>query len=89
MVTDTAEAEARASEARQIAREVGVADVRVRVGRGDPAEVLLSLADDTGADLIVVGSKGMSSPSRFLVGSVPNRISHHAPCDLVIVRTTD
>jgi nucleotide-binding universal stress UspA family protein len=57
------------------------------VEEGDPADVVLSTADLRSADVIVVGSKGMSSPSRFLVGSVPNKISHHAPCDVIIVHT--
>ena len=55
---------------------------------GDPAEVLLSEAEKRGVDLLVVGSKGMQSSSRFLLGSVPNNVSHHTPCDLLIVRTT-
>ena len=87
-ITDSAAAEGRAEGAVEIAKGVGVGDVRVRVGRGDPADVLVELADDTGADVIVVGSKGMSSPARFVLGSVPNKVSHHAPCDLVIVRTS-
>ena len=41
-----------------------------------------------GADLIVVGNKGMTGAKRFLLGSVPNKVSHHAPCGVYIVRTT-
>src|SRR6476646_2357806 len=40
------------------------------------------------ADLIVVGNKGMTGAKRFLLGSVPNRVSHHAPCSVLIIRTT-
>ena len=40
------------------------------------------------ADLIVVGNKGMTGARRFLLGSVPNNVSHHAPCSVIIVRTT-
>lgn len=54
---------------------------------GDPAEVMLSMAEQLNADLIVVGSRGMGSAKRFLLGNVPNRISHHAPCDVLIVQT--
>jgi len=39
-------------------------------------------------DLMVVGNKGMTGASRFLLGSVPNKISHHVPIALLIVRTT-
>ena len=55
---------------------------------GDPAEALLNVAEQTKADLIVVGNKGMAGARRFLLGSVPNKVSHHAPCSLMIIRTT-
>ena len=54
---------------------------------GDPASVLISEVDRTGADLLVVGSVGMRGARRFLLGSVPNKVSHHAPTDLLIVKT--
>ncbi len=55
---------------------------------GDPADALLDAAEELGADLLVVGNKGMTGAKRFLLGSVPNKISHHAPCSVYIVRTT-
>jgi nucleotide-binding universal stress UspA family protein len=55
---------------------------------GDPADAILDVAEDIGADLIVVGNKGMTGAKRFLLGSVPNKVSHHAPCGVLIVRTT-
>jgi nucleotide-binding universal stress UspA family protein len=55
---------------------------------GDPADAILDVAEETKADLIVVGNKGMTGAKRFLLGSVPNKISHHAPCGVYIVRTT-
>ena len=64
-------------------------DVRHRADPGDPAEAMILFAEESGADLIVVGSVGMTSARRFLLGSVPNKISHHAPCDVIIVRTAD
>ena len=54
--------------------------------RSDPASVLADLA--SGYDLLVVGNKGMTGASRFLLGSVPNKVSHHSPCSLLIVHTT-
>lgn len=51
---------------------------------GDPAEVLSAIAGDHNADVIVVGSKGMH---RKLLGSVPNTVSHTAPCSVMIVKT--
>lgn len=56
--------------------------------QGDPADAILDVAEQTGADLIVVGNKGMTGAKRFLLGSVPNKVSHHAPCGVYIVRTT-
>jgi nucleotide-binding universal stress UspA family protein len=55
---------------------------------GDPADAILDVAEKTGADLIVVGNKGMTGAKRFLLGSVPNKVSHHAPSGVYIVRTT-
>jgi nucleotide-binding universal stress UspA family protein len=54
----------------------------------DPADALLSVASEVGADLMVVGNRGMSGLKRFMLGSVPNRVSHHCPCNLLIVNTT-
>ena len=56
--------------------------------QGDPADAILDVAEETNADLIVVGNKGMTGAKRFLLGSVPNKVSHHAPCGVYIVRTT-
>jgi nucleotide-binding universal stress UspA family protein len=55
---------------------------------GDPADAILDVAEESNADLIVVGNKGMTGAKRFLLGSVPNKVSHHAPCGVFIVRTT-
>jgi nucleotide-binding universal stress UspA family protein len=86
-VTDSALASERAAAGRAVAREAGATDVDIYVEAGDPAEVVIEAAELRRADVIVVGSKGMTSAKRFLIGSVPNRISHHAPCDVIIVRT--
>ncbi|HET8862825.1 MAG TPA: universal stress protein [Solirubrobacterales bacterium] len=63
-------------------------DVQTHPVEGGPSDALLSVAEETGADLIVVGNKGMTGAKRFLLGSVPNNVSHHAPCSVMIVRTT-
>lgn len=89
MATDAAGAEDHVIDGLEVARAVGAANPHGRTEAGDPASVLLDVAAEVGADLIVVGSRGMAAPSRFLLGSVPNRVSHHAPCDVVIVRTAD
>ena len=56
--------------------------------QGDPADAILDVAEERGADLIVVGNKGMTGAKRFLLGSVPNKVSHHAPCSVLIIRTS-
>ena len=55
---------------------------------GDAADAILDVAEEQHADLIVVGNKGMTGAKRFLLGSVPNKVSHHAPCSVLIIRTT-
>jgi nucleotide-binding universal stress UspA family protein len=62
--------------------------VRTYAREGDPADAILDVAEEQGADLIVVGNKGMTGAKRFLLGSVPNKVSHHAPCSVMIIRTT-
>ena len=68
-------------------REAGV-EVEIFARQGDPADAILDVAEETKADLIVVGNKGMTGARRFLLGSVPNKVSHHAPCSVLIIRTT-
>ena len=50
---------------------------------GDPADAILDVAEENKADLVIVGNKGMTGARRFLLGSVPNKISHHSPCDVL------
>lgn len=70
-----------------VAKKEGL-DVQTHPVEGDPADAILNVAEETKADLIVVGNKGMTGARRFLLGSVPNNVSHHAPCSVIIVRTT-
>lgn len=63
-------------------------EVQIHPVEGSPVDAILGVAEKTNADLIVVGNKGMTGAARFLLGSVPNNISHHAPCSVMIVRTT-
>jgi nucleotide-binding universal stress UspA family protein len=73
--------------AAKIARDAGV-PVDVYARQGDPADAVLDVAEEREADLIIVGNKGMTGAKRFLLGSVPNKVSHHAPCSVMIIRTT-
>ena len=69
------------------ASQAGV-DAHAHVREGEPADAILDVAEEVKADLILVGNKGMTGARRFLLGSVPNKISHHAPCSVLIIRTT-
>jgi nucleotide-binding universal stress UspA family protein len=69
-------------------RALGVENVETFAREGDPADAILDVAEERGAQLVVVGNKGMTGARRFLLGSVPNKVSHHAPCNVMIVRTT-
>jgi nucleotide-binding universal stress UspA family protein len=62
--------------------------IETRVVDGDPATMLVDVAENEAFDLLVVGNKGMTGATRFLLGSVPNKVSHHARSALLIVRTT-
>ena len=62
--------------------------VETVVTPGDPDDKIMEVAESVGADLIVIGNKGMTGAKRFLLGSVPNQISHHATCNVLIVKTT-
>ena len=78
LVLDAAAADAKAA---------GV-EVQTHAVEADPADAILNVAEETKADLIVVGNKGMTGARRYLLGSVPNNVSHHAPCSVLIARTT-
>jgi nucleotide-binding universal stress UspA family protein len=74
--------------AREDAEGAGVASVETFARQGDAADAILDIAEEQRSDLIVVGNRGMTGAKRFLLGSVPNKVSHHAPCSVLIVRTT-
>lgn len=65
-------------------REAGI-ECESRAEGGDPAEVLVRLAADCGADLLVIGNRGMK---RRVLGSVPNTVTHKADCSVLVVKTT-
>jgi nucleotide-binding universal stress UspA family protein len=80
-----ANVEAVLSEAAAGARMEGV-NVETHALEDEPADALLKVADDVGATMIVVGSRGMHGAKRVL-GSVPNAVSHKASCNVLIVST--
>jgi nucleotide-binding universal stress UspA family protein len=87
MVHPREDVSATLTEASESLTEQGIS-VETHAREGDPADAILDVAEEQGADLIVVGNKGMTGAKRFLLGSVPNKVSHHAPCTVMIIRTT-
>ncbi len=65
----------------------GVAAEVHNPGSTDAADALITAAESFDADLVVVGNKGTSGVSRFVLGSVPNKVAHHCPCSVLIVNT--
>ena len=86
MVNQREDVDATLRDAAEKIQEDGV-EVDTYARQGDPADAILDVAEEKNADLIVVGNKGMSGAKRFLLGSVPNKVSHHAPCSVMIIRT--
>jgi nucleotide-binding universal stress UspA family protein len=86
MINPREDVEATLEKAAGEIRAAGV-EVEVFARQGDPADAILDVAEERGSDLIVVGNKGMTGAKRFLLGSVPNKVSHHAPCSVLIIRT--
>jgi nucleotide-binding universal stress UspA family protein len=87
MVNPREDVDATLAEAAERAGEAGV-ESRSYAREGDPADAILAVSEELGSDLIVVGNKGMTGAKRFLLGSVPNKVSHHAPCSVMIIRTS-
>jgi nucleotide-binding universal stress UspA family protein len=71
-------------DAKEAAEKAGVESAS-EAKEGEPSKVLVDLASKHGADVLVIGNKGMD---RKVLGSVPNTVSHKAPCSVVIVKTT-
>ena len=63
----------------------GGLECETRIAGGEPSAVLVQLAADCGADLLVIGNKGMQ---RRVLGSVPNNVTHKADCSVLVVKTT-
>jgi len=87
VLTDQVQAEELAHRGREVAKAAGAGKVVVQALPGEPAEVLLEAASDFGADLIVVGSRGLARHGHFILGSVASTVAHHAPCDVLVAHT--
>jgi nucleotide-binding universal stress UspA family protein len=70
------------------ATRIGVEKTETLAVQGDPVDEIARVARERGADLVVVGNRGLNSLAGRLLGSVPANISHRADCDVLIVHTT-
>jgi predicted unusual protein kinase regulating ubiquinone biosynthesis (AarF/ABC1/UbiB family)/nucleotide-binding universal stress UspA family protein len=94
---DTEHGAAEATRARSAADELQTYTTQLAGAHGhahvviddDPAMAIVHSAEDQGADVLVVGNAGMAGRKEFLLGNVPNRISHNARCTVVIVNTSN
>jgi len=59
--------------------------IKTEIDTGDPADAILTVADQDQSDLIVLGSRGFNTVRRFLMGSVSSKVSTHATCAVLIV----
>jgi len=82
-----ASAQTAVDDAMAVAKEVG-ANGEGHVVGGEPSDALVRACEQLEADLLVVGNRGMTGVGRFLLGSVPNRCAHHAPCSVLIAHTS-
>jgi len=95
--SDTEFGSAERTRAAAAAAELQQEAERIAGGRGrshvvvddDPAMAIVHAAEDAQIDVLVVGNAGMAGRKEFLLGNVPNRISHNARCTVIIVNTTD
>jgi nucleotide-binding universal stress UspA family protein len=81
---DAVHAERILADVEESARQRGI-ECTSAMAEGEPGEVLVRLAEEHGADVIVVGNKGMH---RRILASVPNTVTHRAPCSVFVVKTT-
>jgi nucleotide-binding universal stress UspA family protein len=83
--TDRAHAQQHIDRAQERLAKQGVEN-EAHITNEEAGRALVAIADEQHAQMIIVGNRGMSGAKRVL-GSVPNYVSHHAPCDVVIVHT--
>jgi len=74
------------AELAELAKERPQITTDARVELGHPADVLCEVAGKLGVDLLLVGARGLATGARFLLGSVSDRVVHHAPCPVLVVR---
>lgn len=69
-----------------LAHERPALKIATRVDLGEPVDTIVEVAKSLGVELLVVGARGHNAAQRFLLGSVSDRVVHHAPCPVLVVR---
>lgn len=87
-VIGSAPAEDTLREAADRARAAGATDIDTVAKVGAPINILVDVAEQRSADLLVVGSRGLNSLKGRILGSVPSEVSRRADCDVLVVRTS-
>ncbi len=82
------DASVRFRDVRNLLADTGISLVEHSID-AEPATAILDVADQIGADLVVVGARGLGAAARFMRGSVSTRVAHHSPCDVLIVEHDD
>jgi nucleotide-binding universal stress UspA family protein/nitrite reductase/ring-hydroxylating ferredoxin subunit len=73
---------------REVKERPGAATARTEVmEEGDPAERIVEVASRDDVDLVVVGNKGIAGPRRYLLGSIPAKVAHGSPVDVLVAKT--
>jgi nucleotide-binding universal stress UspA family protein len=85
----SATAERAVAKASARAKAEVVASASYQAVAGDPSEALIHVTREQGADLLVVGSEGMQSTARFLLGPIADKVSRKVDRDLLIVETSE
>ncbi len=87
-LADEGRAQAIVDAACALVEDIGATAQGLVVVGDRPGEALVDVAAEHGVDLIVSGNRGMTGAKRFIIGSVPDYVVHHATCDVLIDHTT-
>ena len=88
-VLGTDPAQENLDKATEHARAMGAPTIRTAIRPGTPVEALMSIVNETNADLLIVGNRGINSLTGRLLGSVPADVARQSDCDVMIVHTVN
>ena len=88
-VLGTDPAQENLDKATEHARAMGAPSIQTAIRPGTPVEALMSIVNETNADLLIVGNRGINSLTGRLLGSVPADVARQSDCDVMIVHTVN